>query len=171
MRLALLACVLSACSANLPLPTASQLASAPAATRAGDLGAYFDAPPEFPGYPWTYQGRPVDTTHAMNTIAAAGHCGWQAATLMHLPLKLGATTTSSAEMRQFVRDAKRVTPQAHLHGTLDLNATLPADATATGYRFQVIEIYLSPSDTDSVFLVAPTAVERWPRSDPMTLCS
>jgi len=106
----------------------------------------------------------------MNTIAAAGHCGWQAATLLHLPLKLGATTTSSAETRQFVRDPKRVTPQAHLHGTLDLHATLPADATATGYRYQTLEIYLSPSDTDSVYLVAPAAVERWPRSDPKTLC-
>jgi hypothetical protein len=107
----------------------------------------------------------------MNTIAAAGHCGWQAATLLHLPWPLGTNPTSSADVRQFVRDPKFVTPQLHLRGTLDLHAALPADATATSYRYQTIEVYVSPSNQDAVYVVGPAAVERWPRAEPMTLCS
>ena len=53
-----------------------------------------------------------------------------------------------------------------------LHATLPADAVATGYRYQAIEIYVSPSDQDdAVYVVGPGAVERWQRSEPMTLCA
>jgi hypothetical protein len=107
----------------------------------------------------------------MNTIAAAGHCGWQAATLLHLPRSLGANAASFADVRQFIRDPKLVTPQSHLHGTLDLHATLPADATATGYRYQALEIYISPSDQDAAYVVGPAAAERWPRAKPPTICS
>ena len=175
MRYALaLACVLSACTSSVAPRTSPspQLPTASAAAHASDLGASFDSPPDFPGYPWTYQGQPVDTTHGMNTIAASRHCGWQAATLLHLPWPLGTNPTSSADIRQYVRDAKGVTPQRNLHGSLDLHATLPADTVATGYRYQAIEVYVSPSNADtSVYVVGPNAVERWPRADPMTLCS
>lgn len=138
----------------------------------GDLGSYFDRSPAFPGYPWTYNGRPVNTTHEMNTIAGPEHCGWQAATVMHLPWPLGTSPTSAAGARQFIRDPKRVMSQQNLRGTLDLQATLPADAVSTGYRYQTIELYVSPSDQDdAIYVVGPRAVERWPRSEPMTLCS
>ena len=41
-----------------------------------------------------------------------------------------------------------------------------------GYRYGAIELYLSPSDQDeTIYVVSPTDVERWPRSDPMTLCA
>ena len=173
MRLLALAFLLVGCTAVTPAPspTVAQSASPSVAPRTTDLGAYFDRPPDFPGYPWTYQGQPVDTTHGMNTIAAAVHCGWQAATLLHLPWPLGTSPTSGADVRQFVRDPKLVTPQSHLRGTLDLHATLPVDAGATGYRYQAIEVYVSPSDQDTVYVVGPAVVERWPRAEPNTLCA
>jgi len=41
-----------------------------------------------------------------------------------------------------------------------------------GYRYGAIELYLNPSDQDeAIYVVSPTDVERWPRSDPMTLCA
>ncbi|TMC36184.1 MAG: hypothetical protein E6J24_02785 [Chloroflexi bacterium] len=119
-----------------------------------------------------YNGQPIDTTHGMNTIAGPEHCDWQAATIMHLPWPLGTTPTSAAGVRQFIRDPKHVTPPRNLRGILQLHATLPADAFATGYRYQAIEVYVSPSDQDyAVYVVGPGAIERWQRSDPMTLCS
>jgi hypothetical protein len=173
MRLLALALLIVRCAAvtPTPAPTDAQSPSPSVAPRTSDLGAYFDRPPDFPGYPWTYQGQPVDTTHGMNTIAAAGHCGWQAATLLHLPWPLGMNPTSGADVRRFVRDPKLVTPQSHLRGTLDLYATLPVDATATGYRYHTIEVYISPSNQDVVYFVGPAAVERWPRAEPKTLCA
>ena len=172
MRLLALACLLVGCASVTPAPspTVAQTASPSGAPRTTDLGAYFDRPPEFPGYAWSYQGQPVDTTHGMNTIAAAGHCGWQSATLLHLPWPPGTNPTSGADLHQFVRDPKLVTPQSHFRGTLDLHAALPVDAVATGYRYQTIEVYISPTNQDAVYVVGPAEVERWPRAEPMTLC-
>ena len=165
-------CFALACTTNIAPPTLRPDSPTPTpVVRTADLGAYFDRPPDFPGYAWTYQGQRVDTTHGMNTIAGPGHCGWEAATLMHLPWPPGTNATSAADIRQFVRDARRVVPQWHLRGSLDLHAALPADAIATGYRFQDVEVYVSPTNTDAVYVVGASAVERWPRSDPMTLCS
>jgi hypothetical protein len=54
-----------------------------------------------------------------------------------------------------------------------LRATLPSDARPTGYRYgDTLQLYVAASDQDSaVYLVAPGGAERWPRTDPMTLCS
>jgi hypothetical protein len=49
---------------------------------------------------------------------------------------------------------------------------LPVDASDTGYRYGALKLYLALSDENSyAYLVSPTDSERWPRSDPMTLCS
>ena len=172
IRLIAIACVLVGCVTATadPTPTGNTTASPSVAPRTPDLGVLFDKPPDFPGYAWTYHGQPVDTTHGMNTIAAAAHCGWQTATLMHLPWPLGSNPVSGADVRQYVRDPKLVTPPAHFRRTLDLHATLPADAKATGYRYQAIEVYISPSDDDVAYVVGLGATERWPRSEPKTLC-
>ena len=39
---------------------------------------------------------------------------------------------------------------------------MPKDAYATGYRFDAIALYLSNSDPDGAYLVAPAGTERWP---------
>ena len=59
-----------------------------------------------------------------------------------------------------------------LRSRLVLHSTLPADARSTGYRIGPIELFLSPRDEDdAIYVVAPSGAERWPRVDPMQLCS
>ena len=48
------------------------------------------------------------------------------------------------------------------HCNWQRHATLPKDAYATGYRFDAIALYLSNSDPDGAYLVAPAGTERWP---------
>ena len=134
-----------------------------------DLGAVFNATPDYPGYVWTHDGRPV-TPEEFGTIAAPRHCEWQSATFLFTGWPPGTRTASSDQIRQYVRD-----PRGVLKGTfrdrLVLHATLPADARPTGYVYEMIQAYLSPSDQDeAIYLVGPVATERWPRSDPLTLC-
>jgi hypothetical protein len=61
---------------------------------------------------------------------------------------------------------------SRLRGLLELHAELPGDAQRTGYQSNGVELYVSPSDQDTaIYLVGDDAAERWPRSDPMTLCA
>ena len=167
----LFACVMLACSPNAGTSSVDPIRTgSPRPTK--DLGAYFDHAPDFPGYAWTYNGQGVDTRYGMNTIAGPAHCDWQSVTMMHRPWPLGTNPTDASGVRQYIRDPKRVIRQENLRGRLDLHATLPANAVATGYRYQALEIYLSPSDQDeAVYVVGPGAVERWQRSDPITGCA
>jgi hypothetical protein len=42
----------------------------------------------------------------------------------------------------------------------------------SGYRYGALRLYLAASDENSyAYLVSPNDSERWPRSDPMTLCA
>ena len=85
---------------------------------------------------------------------------------------IGTPAPTAADARQYVRDPKGVLPSSALHATLDLHAKLPTDATTTGFTVKGVTLYLAPSDQDqAAYLVAGTDVERWPRSDPMTVCA
>lgn len=72
----------------------------------------------------------------------------------------------------WTREGRSVTPvRAALRDRLDLNARLPSDARPTGYMYRDVQIYVSPSDQDeAIYVVGRAGTERWPRSDPMTLC-
>jgi len=126
----------------------------------------FASPLPYPGYPWTHDGKEVPV---LEIVAAAGpaHCGWQSATFLTLGWPLGAQPQTATGARQFIRDPNHALPRSL---PLDLHSTLLADARPTGYKYGSVELYLSPSD-QSVYLVLCSTVERWPRSDPMTLCS
>lgn len=138
--------------------------------RPSALGAYFDSPPEHPGYQWTRDGRPV-SGRELTTAAAPGHCDWESATFLTIGWPLGTVSTTSAQARQFIRDPEGVVSSRNLQNELELHAKLPRDAVATGYRYRELEIYLSASDQDwAIYVVGPAGAERWPRSDPMTLC-
>jgi hypothetical protein len=131
----------------------------------------FAAPPAYPGQPWTLHSSPVPPSEI---VAAAGpaHCGWDSATLLTIGWPLGTRPDNAGGARQYIRDPNNVTQSHSLRNTLDLHASLPPDAYDTGYRYGTIALYLSPSDQDTAaYLVAGNEVERWPRSDPMTLCS
>lgn len=128
----------------------------------------FASPLPYPGYPWTHDGQEVS---ASEIVAAAGpaHCGWQSATFLTFGWPLGTRPETSSGARQFIRDPNHVLPRSL---SLDLHAKLPANARPTGYKYRSVDLYLSPADQDqSVYLVLGSTVERWPRSDPMTLCS
>jgi hypothetical protein len=135
----------------------------------GDLGALFDATPAYPGYHWTRAGQAV-TPEELGTIAGPEHCQWQAATTLFIGWPAGPHSSTSAESRQYIRDPRGVI-RASFRDRLVLRASLPTDARPTGYRYKSVEVYLSPTDQDeAIYLVSGSAVERWPRSDPMTLC-
>ena len=135
----------------------------------GALGAVFDSTPYYPGYPWVRDGRPVKPEE-LGTIAGPGHCEWQSATLLYIGWPVGTLASSSAQARQYIRDPRGAV-SATLRDRLELRATVPGDARPTGYTHGSIQIYLSPSDQDeATYVVGPTGAERWPRSDPMTLC-
>lgn len=151
--------------------TTSPGASAPpsAAARVGNFGSTFDATPAYPGYPWTRDGRAVKPEE-MGTSAGPAHCGWQSAAFLGIGWPLGTLSASAAQLRQYIRDP-RGSVRAGLRDRLGLGVLPPADARATGYRYGQIEIFFSPTDQDqAVYLVGPSAVERWPRADPMALC-
>ena len=166
---AVVALVCAACSPMTPEPAVATDGRIPAAAT-GTLGSIFDAPPGYPGYVWTRNGQAVKPEE-LGTIAASGHCGWESATLLHIGWPVGTLSTSSAEARQYIRDPRGVM-RARLRGSLDLHATLPSDARPTGYMYGSIQIFVSPTDQDdAIYVVGPLATERWPRSDPFTLCA
>ncbi|HEV2251265.1 MAG TPA: hypothetical protein VGT60_12245 [Candidatus Limnocylindria bacterium] len=107
----------------------------------------------------------------LDTIAGPSHCHWETATMLFIGWPPGTVSTSSAGARTYIRDPQGVYAPAY-RDRLDLHATLPADATPTGYRLGPIELYLSPTDQDeAIYVVAPSGAERWPRVDPLRLCA
>jgi len=131
----------------------------------------FDHPPAWPGYHWTYNGKPVGW-RVIDTSAGPSHCGWEAAAMLTLGWPPGTSSPTAVHARQYLRDPQHVLQTPNLLGTLDLHARLPADARPTGLRYQGVEVYVSAAEADSdVYVVGGGVAERWPRSDPTTLCS
>lgn len=135
----------------------------------GSVAAAFDQPPPHPGYVWTRNGQAVSSLE-LTTFAGPDHCNWESATFMFIGWPQGTIATQGDMARQYIRDPRGVADY-HLREPLIRDATLPADAKATGYRYGSIEIFISPTEQDrAIYVVAPAGAERWPRSDPMTLC-
>jgi hypothetical protein len=106
--------------------------------------------------------------------AAAGpsHCGWDSTTFLEIGWPPGTQATNSSQQRQYVRDPRGIINTTHKLGNWSKNPVLPRDAFDTGYRYGALRLYFAPSDEESyAYLVAPRDSERWPRSDPPTLCS
>lgn len=153
--------------ASTPARPATARSSPPVAPA---LGASFDVTPAYPGYQWSRDGRAV-APEELGTIAGPEHCGWSAATFLSIGWPVGTRSVSSAEARQYIRDPRGVV-RPSLRDRFGPNVPLPSDARPTGYRLGALEIYVSPTDQDeAVYVVGPAGAERWPRSDPMTLCS
>lgn len=136
----------------------------------GSVAIAFDQTPPHPGYAWTREGRAVGQFELV-TIAGPGHCGWESATFLMIGWPPGTVAPTSSQARHYIRD-----PQGVILGSyrdlLERDVKLPGDAKPTGYRLGAIELYLSPSDEDRwIYVVGPSNVERWPRADPMVLCS
>jgi hypothetical protein len=129
----------------------------------------FDSPPAYPGYDWYRDGRKV-SAFELTTIAGPDHCGWQEATFLTIGWPIPRVTQTIADARQFVRDPRGVISVA-LRDRLSTAASVPADARATGYRHGPIEVYVSPTVDDAIFIVGPAGAERWPRNDPPIGCA
>jgi hypothetical protein len=135
------------------------------------VGSYFDRPPAWPGKPWIKEGHTIATAE-LEASSGPSHCGWDSATLMNIGWPLGTSSITAAQDRQYIRDPGRTMPANGLLGAWLRNPILPADAHDTGYRYGALKLYLAPSDQNIyAYLVAPADSERWPRSDPQTLCS
>jgi hypothetical protein len=122
--------------------------------------AAFDNPPQWPGYTWSRNGHQV-SDREIQSFAGSPHCEWQTATFLSLGWPLGSPSVSSHDSRLFIRDPNGVVSRTYERLWLKL-VTLPKDAYATGYRFDAIELYLSNSDPNGAYLVAPAGTERWP---------
>lgn len=135
------------------------------------VGSYFDRPPPWPGKPWTIDGRTVPPAE-LAASAGPSHCGWDAVTFLSVGWPPGTISTSASQDRQYIRDPAGRIHQGRLLGSWEHNPKIPADARDSGYRYGALDLYLAPSDEDIyAYLVAPSDSERWPRSDPLTLCS
>jgi hypothetical protein len=122
--------------------------------------AAFDNPPQWPGYTWSRNGHEASHEEIASTAGPA-HCQWQTATFLNLGWPLGSRSVNAPDAKLFVRDPNGVVSSTYQQQWLK-QATLPKDAYATGYRFDSIELYLSDSDPDGAYLVAPKGTERWP---------
>lgn len=126
----------------------------------------FASPVPYPGRPW-HRGSAAVPPSEMAAAAGPAHCGWQSATFLTFGWPLGTRPQTAAGARQFIRDPDRIVPSLR---PMDPHATLPPDARPTGYTYGSIALYLSPSDQDQYVYLVGSTVERWPRSDPMSLC-
>ena len=133
--------------------------------------AAFDSPPAWPGYQWSLNGTNVGT-EVIATAAGPEHCGWQTATFLTLGWPPGSSSSTAAGARQYIRDPKNAIGTPNLKSPLQLRAALPVDAAPTGLTYGGLQIYTSPTDQDvAIYVVGKHITERWPRSDPMTLCA
>jgi hypothetical protein len=138
-------------------------------TPVSSVAAAFDLPPGYPGYTWTRDGSTV-TQFELVTAAGPGHCGWESATYLTIGWPPGTVSSYASGAHLYIRDPHGVVSASYRDGLI-LHASLPPDARPTGHRHGSIEIYVSPSDQDrAIYVVGADGAERWPRSDPMTLC-
>jgi len=165
-RLGVVVAIVAILAAAWPLNILEVRARAPFAS----VASAFDAPPGYPGYRWSRDGRSVGE-YELTTIAGPSHCRWQSVTMMFIAWSLGTIAATGAGSRMYVRDPQGAY-SARYRDLLVRDATLPVDARRTGYRLGPIEIYLAPGDQDdAIYVVAPSGAERWPRVDPMGLCA
>jgi len=95
----------------------------------------------------------------------------ESATFLTVGWPLGTQAQTADHTRQYIRDPNGVLSHV-LRAQLIFHPTLPADAQPTGYWNGTVQLYISPSDADhAVYLIAGHNTERWPRSDPITVCS
>ncbi|MGH9197333.1 MAG: hypothetical protein ACRD1T_16530, partial [Acidimicrobiia bacterium] len=97
------------------------------------------------------------------------HCGWESTVFIMMAWPVGSRVGppipfGGDRVRQFVRDPDGAVA-SELEERFDLAATLPPDATTTGFHHGEWELFTSASAGDKfVYLVTRDTVERWPSS-------
>jgi hypothetical protein len=143
-------------------------AGAPPAPEHKTVGSYFDAPPPWPGPAWQVGGNRTAGWPEIDASAGPAHCGWDAYTFLTMGWPPG-NSSPTAPSHQYVRDTSGRMVGAHLLGVWAHNTHLPRDA-APLYRYGTLTLYIASDSDRYVYVVAPGDSERWPRSDPPTMC-
>jgi hypothetical protein len=86
----------------------------------------------------------------LTAYAGEEHCDWQSLTVLELD-----------DQRRYVRDPDGLVGPEWLTGTYEPRATLPGDATNTGFTHGDQQLWLS-SDKSAAYVVAGDATEQWP---------
>ncbi|WP_051551558.1 hypothetical protein [Nocardioides sp. URHA0020] len=110
-------------------------------------------------------GRPVATTEVMS-YAGAAHCDWQDLTW----LEIGAATDADQDVDTYLSGDEDGALADFLSTTPDASATLPPDATDTGWQRAGRELWLGehPRAAYLVSVDDRTDVQRWPAvTDPI----
>jgi hypothetical protein len=107
------------------------------------------------------------------TFGGLEHCGWGGTAFLEIGWPFGSQALNVDNVRRYVRDPGGVFGAGFiLLDTLDLTATLPADAADTGNRSGEIELWTSPTTIDrAMYLRWQDHVERWPRMENVVACS
>jgi hypothetical protein len=121
---------------------------------------------------------PDGSTGSGGTVIAvfqgAEHCQWESATFMHLGWPVGTVAASFEDERQYVRDPQGLFDDGALHVGYLGDATLPEDATDTGFHRGPWHLWVGPSQADEAVFIVNTdtgAIERWGRSSQPILCA
>jgi hypothetical protein len=110
---------------------------------------------------WTTADGARVPTSEVTSFPGAEHCDWQDITF----LWLGTTGDEHRRQAEYLRDTSGEMAD-FLTTTYDGSATLPEDATDTGWRYDGRQLWLAerPRAAYLVSVEDPTDVERWPAS-------
>ena len=91
-------------------------------------------------------GLPGGEPLVLHTFEGADHCGWTSITFFNLSWPVGS---EDGPLRQYMRDPMDLFADV----PFEPEATLPADATASGYHRGDWELWIADSDGDGIYLV------------------
>jgi hypothetical protein len=153
---AIAACSSPTPSPSDPAPVASQVVLRPPQAR------------EYPGDPWTFDGRRVPTDVLALTVGPEV-CGYEDLLLLTMARTLGQPALTSDDARQYVRDPAN---QFGTIGRFEASVEEPPDVVFSGYRYGSMELWTSRQvGADAVFMERDGVWERWPRAREFFACA
>ena len=117
------------------------------------------------------RGSGADGSYEVFGYRMGEHCDLESAVALNVAWPVGTTQHAGepGEVRTYIRDPEDVTGS---RTGLDLDAALPDESTATGYRAGAVELWFGPdSGADYAYLVDGPEVERWPRPEALPECT
>jgi hypothetical protein len=118
-------------------------------------------------------GRGASGDLSVSMVSGPEHCHWESVTFLSIAWPPGSVVSSKGEIRQFVHDPDGLFDGLDaIHGSYQEGIEAPPDAVTTGIHTDDVEVWISRSDPDAVFLRHGDGnFDRWPRADPRILCA